>query len=120
MPAIQSHMKPSSYAWLAAYLAVLAAVVGGLLYGRQQALAVYGTAQEQTNWDAWREGATKMADEPGPVKRRAPKSAEPPALVLMRDYFIACAALSLVLSSVLFGTFMFFIRGAIHSPGPRH
>jgi hypothetical protein len=110
-------MKPSTYVWLAAYLAVLAAVVGGLFYGRQQALAVYGSNQAQTNWDAWRGDATKMAQQPGPVKRRAPKSAEPPALVLMRDHFVACAALSLVLSSVLFVTFMFFIRGALSASG---
>ena len=49
----------------------------------------------------------------GPVKRRVPKSAEPPALKLMRDHFGVCLGLSLVLSSVLFGTFMIFVRGAI-------
>ena len=112
-------MKPSLLVWLLAYLAMLALVLGGLWYGRSQALAVYGSNQAQTDWDAWRGDATKMAEQTGPVKRRAPKSAEPPALVLMRDHFLVCAALSLVLSSVLFATFMFFTRGALHSPTPR-
>jgi hypothetical protein len=53
------------------------------------------------------------------VKRREPKSAEPPALVLMRDHFAVCLSLAVVLSSVLFGTFMFFVRGALTSPGPK-
>jgi hypothetical protein len=60
-----------------------------------------------------------MAEQPSTVKRRAPKSAEPPALVLMRDYFAVCLALAIVLSTVLFGTFMFFVRGALQqNAGP--
>jgi hypothetical protein len=106
-------MSNANVAWLIAYLAMLALVIGGLWYGRSQALAVYGSNEAQTDWDAWRDDATQMAEQPGPVKRRAPKSAQPPALVLMRDHIVACAALSLVLSSVLFATFMFFVRGAI-------
>ena len=51
----------------------------------------------------------------GPVKRREPKSLEPPALVLMRDHFAVCLGLALLLSTVLFGTFMFFVRGALAS-----
>ena len=56
-----------------------------------------------------------MAEQPYPVKRRVPKSAEPPALVLMRDYFAVCLAIAVVLSSVLFGTFMVLVRGAMSS-----
>ena len=36
-----------------------------------------------------------------------------PALVLMRDYFGVCLAVAVVLSSVLFGTFMVMARGAM-------
>lgn len=112
-------MKPHNVAWLLAYLAVLALVVGGLIYGRSQALAIYGSEHAQADWDQWRARAKKMATQPGPVKRREPKSAEPPALVLMRDYFLVCSLLAVLLSSVLFATFMFFIRGAMSSPGSR-
>jgi hypothetical protein len=101
-----------SLAWLLAYLAILAIVIGGVFYGRAQALAIYGSQEAQTEWDAWREDAKKMTTGPGPVKRRAPKSIQPPALVLMRDYFNICLAGAVLLTSVLFGTFMVLIRGA--------
>jgi len=103
----------SSALWLAAYVAMIAGVVGGMLHLRAEAMAVYGTAEAQAEWDAWREDATKMAEQPSVVKRRAPKSAQPPALVLMRDHFAVCLSLAIVLSTVLFGTFMMFVRGAM-------
>jgi hypothetical protein len=59
-----------------------------------------------------------MAQGAGPVKRRVPGSLEPPALVLMRDHFAVCLGFALLLSTVLFGTFMFFVRGAMWSGGP--
>jgi hypothetical protein len=102
--------------WLLAYFAVMGLVVGGLVYGRGQALATYGDSQAQNDWDAWRADAKEMALGAGPVKRREPKSPQPPALVLMRDHFAACVALALLLSSVLFITFMFFLRGAYLAP----
>jgi hypothetical protein len=103
--------------WLLAYLAVMALVAAGLFYGRGQSVASYGTAAAQTEWDEWRSDAKDMAMGAGPVKRREPKSPEPPALVLMRDHFAACLGLALLLSTVLFGTFMVFIRGALGSGG---
>jgi hypothetical protein len=99
--------------WLLAYFAMLAAVAGGMFYGRAQAVAVYGSGDAQTEWNAWRDDARNMVGSAGPVKRREPQSAEPPALVLMRDHFGACLGLSLVLSSVLCGTFMVLVRGAL-------
>jgi hypothetical protein len=98
---------------LLAYMALLSLVVGGLAYGRSQALSIYGSKEAQNEWDTWREDAKQMASEAGPVRRRVPKSAEPPALVLMRDYFVICLGLAVVLSSILFATFMFFVRGAM-------
>lgn len=111
--------RPEALAWLLAYVVLLTLVIGGAFYGRRQALTIYGTPSEQRHWDQWRGDAKKMAEQPGPVKRREPKSTEPPALVLMRDHFGVCLALAALLSSVLFGTFMFFLRGALSSPGPR-
>jgi hypothetical protein len=113
-----SHPFRFSLTWLLAYIAVMALVLGSLIYGRSQALATYGNAEAQSEWDAWREDAKAMAAGSGPVKRRAPKSAEPPALVLVRDHFAACVGLALLLSSVLFGTFMFFIRGVLTTSTP--
>jgi hypothetical protein len=105
-----------SVLWLAAYLSMLAIVAAGVVRGRSAALAVYGTPQAQTQWDAWRTETKKLAEQPGVVKRREAKSVEPPALVLMRDYFVVCLAGALLLSSILFATFMVFIRGAMSAP----
>jgi hypothetical protein len=112
-----TNLFPFSLGWLLGYLAAMALVIGGLVYSRQQALATYGSEAAQTEWDTWRSDAKDMALGAGPVKRREPKSPEPPALVLMRDHFAACLGLALVLSTVLFGTFMFFVRGAMGSSG---
>lgn len=99
--------------WLLIYLAILAAVAGAMFWVRGSALAVYGTPAAQAEWDTWREDAKQLAEDTGPVKRRFPKSAQPPALVLMRDHFAVCLGLALVLSTVLFGTLMLFVRGAL-------
>ena len=111
----------ASFVWLLAYLVFLALIAGGVYYGRSRALAIYGSGEAQAEWDTWRADAKKMAEAPHPVKRRIPGSAEPPALVLMRDYFAICLGGSLVLSTVLFGTFMVLVRGAlttVHSRPP--
>ena len=102
--------------WLALYVALLAAVIVGLVYARNRVMTAYDTDQARSEWDEWREDATEQAEGKGPVKRRAPKSAEPPALVLMRDYFAVCLVIAVALSSVLFGTFVLFIRGAMNTP----
>jgi hypothetical protein len=109
----------STLPWFLAYLLLMGLVIGGVFYARSQALAIYGSNEAQAQWDLWRDEAKKMADQPSPVKRRAPESAQPPALVLMRDHFAVCLGLSLVLSTVLFATFMFFLRGALQSNPPR-
>jgi hypothetical protein len=93
------------------FLTMIAAVIGGLFVARRQAFVVYGDRAAQTEWDAWREDAKELSKGTGPVARRAPKSASPPALVLMRDYFGVCLILSVLLSSVLFATTLAFIRG---------
>jgi hypothetical protein len=108
-PANLSHIN---LAWFIAYLLFLALIGGGVFYGRSRALAIYGSGEAQAQWDTWRADAKKMAEAPHPVKRRIPGSAEPPALVLMRDYFAICLGGALVLSTVLFGTFMILVRGA--------
>lgn len=106
----------ASIGWLLAYFAVIALVIGGVNYMRSVATTIYGTAQAQTEWDEWREDVKELEKQPYPVKRRVPKSVEPPALVLMRDYFGVCLAVAVVLTSVLFGTFMVLARGAMSNP----
>lgn len=109
----------SHLAWLVGYVATIALVTAGVYYGRQQAVAVYGSGQAQQDWDAWRSDAKKMSEQRNQVQRRAPKSTEPPALVLMRDHFAVCLTIAIVLSTVLFGTFMLLVQGAARDTSTR-
>jgi hypothetical protein len=103
-----------SLAWLLAYITAMALVCGGMVYGRWAALQTYGTEEAHRDWTGWRiDTADEQATGTAPVKRKLPKSDEPPGLVLMRDHFAVCLGGSLLLSSVLFGAFMIFIRGAL-------
>ena len=111
------NLSRASLFWLLAYLLFLGVIAGGVFHGRSRALAIYGSGEAQSEWDTWRAEAKKMAEDPITVKRRIPKSGEPPALVLMRDYFAICLGGSLLLSTVLFGTFMVLIRGAFSDSG---
>jgi hypothetical protein len=113
-----SEMRPNRIplAWLLGYVVVIACVLGGLIYARQLALSTYGSQVAQEEWDAWRDDAKKMASSDGPVRRRMPKSVEPPALVLMRDYFLVCMTIALVLCTVLYGTIVLLVRGIAGTP----
>jgi hypothetical protein len=109
-----------SLAWLLAYVATMALVCAGLAYGRANLLAAYGSEEAFSDWNMWRfEVAVEQGMGKPSVQRRIPKSEEPPALVLMRDYFPACLGLALLLSTVLFGTFAFFVRGALQHTAAR-
>jgi hypothetical protein len=106
-----------SILWLMAYCALMATIVGVMVRVRSAAMQSFGTAGAQAEWNTWRADAQEMSEGKGPVRRRPPKSAEPPALVLMRDHFGICLALALLLSSLLYGTAMFFLRGIASSGG---
>ena len=96
------------------YLACIALVTIGLFRARDSMVERYGTDFAQTNWQQWRDAA----GERGPVARDEPKSDLPPAFVLMQDHFNACLAFSLLMTSSLFATLAFLIRGAFFYEQP--
>jgi len=97
--------------WMPLYLGLVAGVGAGMWYGRQKALDLYGTPAAEKEWRDWVE-ATRKHEGEGPVKRRVPESPQPPALILMKDYFGVCLAGALLLSSALYWTFAFMLQGA--------
>jgi len=101
--------------WFGLYLGMLGAITCGLRTYRAWATREFASMEAAEDWQKWRSDAAKL-NERGPVTRRAPMSTEPPALVLMRDHFAACLGISLLLSSMLFLTFMVAIRGALRQP----
>lgn len=104
--------------WLTLLIAMLAAVAGGMFHVRNSVLQLEG-AESQQDWEEWREAVKAGQADKGPVQRRIPKSQEPPSLVLLRDHFAVCLTIALVLSSVLFSTFVLFARGVMNSPAPQ-
>lgn len=108
--------------WLVCYLALMGLGMWELHRAHQWALASFDSTSEegkerQADWEKWRKEAEEQADGKGPVKRRIPKSTEPPTLVLLRDYYGMCLTAFLLFGSVLYGTFVFFVRGIFSSPG---
>lgn len=102
--------------WLAAYLAAMAAVTGSLAYVRRQTVARLGTAQARADWQVWKAETEKQANSPGPVRRRKVRSDEPPALVLLRDYFGTLAAAAWTLGACCFLFLMMVVRGMRKTP----
>lgn len=115
---MQKQFRRLDLFWVVGYLALLAGVSYGLFWGKNWATREFGTSELKADWERWRQDVASQEDSQQPVKRRVPKSVEPPALVLMRDYFGICFVGSILLSSVLYGAFVFMLRGALLSPGP--
>ncbi|MBW3595757.1 MAG: hypothetical protein KY475_00615 [Planctomycetes bacterium] len=110
-------MSRSAAVWLILYIAWMSLLVGGLIAGRQAVLQAYSGAEAKAEWDEFRRDMAKLSEE-GPVKRRAPKSPEPPALRLMRDYFGVCLTATIVFGSLLFAMLAGAGRGAFSQDVP--
>jgi hypothetical protein len=99
--------------WFPLYLLALGCLIAALLFARQQALSVYGTDVAREEWQEWVKEAREQEEGEGPIRRRAPKTDTPPALILMRDYFVTTLAGSVVLCSAVYWSFAFLLNGAL-------
>jgi hypothetical protein len=108
-------LSPCLFAWLACYTLLITLVIWSLLSARQWALAELATPRSIGNWQVWREDVREQQSQAGPVRRRVPKSAEPPALVLLRDYFGVSLVGAIVFSTVLFWIVAWFVTGIFTS-----
>jgi len=75
---------------IAGYFALIGLVVWGMNAWRESVVTNLSTPQAQVAWNEWRAEAAHDDGIHSPVQRVAPKSPEPPMLVLLRDYFAAC------------------------------
>ncbi len=105
-------MNRTTY-WVLAYGLCMTAVVGGMFVARSRSLATFGNADAEAAWQDWREDVRDAIPTSGTTQRRIPKSEEPPALVLMRDYFAACTFFAVVMSSALFLTTAIVVKGVM-------
>jgi hypothetical protein len=103
--------------WSAAcYLLIVAGVIWSLFSARSWALSDLATPESTAEWEAWRADVRAQQDQPTPVRRAVPKSAEPPALVLMRDYFGVSITGAILFSSVLFWICAWLLHGMLTAP----
>lgn len=100
----------------AGYLLLMVAIVLGLVQGRRWAQSTLSSAKAQDDWQRFRNDVETQVESDSPVRRRVPKSTEPPGLVLMRDHFATCTTISLVLSTMLYAALAFLAYGAFASP----
>lgn len=97
------------------YVLVMAVLAFGLIRARHWVRTSMSDAIAQDDWQTYRADVVTM-NEAGSVHRRVPRSIEPPAVVLMRDYFRECAAISVMLSTALYATFVLFVVGVRRRP----
>ena len=101
---------------LLAWLAALVAPPVLLARWRATRLAELADPAVQANWTAFRDAMRTQTDRSGPVQRKVPKSAEPPELVWLRDYFWLAVAAWLVLGGVLGGFLALIVLGVASGP----
>lgn len=101
--------------WGLSYVALVVAVAGTMFWLRKNVLAQYGAPQSIADWQSWRADVEREKENPGPVERRVPKSMEPPALVLMRDYFGVSLTGAVFFTSLLYAVICWLVIGALAS-----
>jgi len=102
--------------WIVALLILIlgeVALVSWLRDSRQTWIDNNSTPAVQASWEEWRADAAKQtgAAGTGPVKRKMPKSSEPPFVVLLRDHFGVVQAAAVVFSAVMYLFALILIRG---------
>lgn len=113
--ALPVSLSPSLLVLVAGYVLLLGAILWSLIAARKWALAELATPESIRQWEAWREDVWQQDQRPGPVRRRVPKSAEPPALVLMRDYFAVSLVGAVLFMTLLYWVVAWFVYGILHS-----
>lgn len=101
---------------VAGWLMAVIAPPAGLAWWRSGRLAELADPAVQAEWDTFRAAMRQESDRSGPVQRKVPKSAEPPELVWLRDYFWLAVAAWVVLGGTL-GGFLAIIVLGVAGPG---
>jgi hypothetical protein len=88
--------------------------MAAMFWLRHSAVSQLASPKSIADWQAWRKDVSEQQAGPKAVERRVPKSAEPPALVLTRDYFAVLAVGAVVFSSMLYWVITWFVFGIVH------
>jgi hypothetical protein len=98
---------------VAIWLAALIVPPVMLLRVRADWLEQLDRPEAQSQWDAFRRDMRQQSDREGPVQRKVPKSAEPPARVWLRDYFQLAVVAWVLFMGVLGGFFSLLVVGVL-------
>lgn len=101
--------------WISGYAVLVVGIVAVMFWQQQKVMREYSTQAALAAWNVWCEDVQKEQANPGPVTRRVPKSIEPPALVLMRDYFGVSLVGAVFFTSILFWIIVWFVAGVLRS-----
>ena len=106
----------SIWLWLAGWLLLLALLTAGLVVTQRRVVESLDRPEAKAQWQLWKQEAerqTKLGA--GPVQRKAPRTNEPPALILMRDHFTAVWGCAALLASCLYAFLATALRGAVRT-----
>jgi hypothetical protein len=104
---------------VAIWLAALIVPPVMLLRVRADWLEQLDRPEAQSHWDAFRHDMRQQSDREGPVQRKVPKSAEPPARVWLRDYFRLAVVAWVLFVGVLGGFFSLLVAGVLRGAAGR-
>ncbi len=110
--------RPANWFWLwtAVYAVLLMGVIWTMFSTRRWALSELANPKAIGQWEEWREDVRQQQVQSSPVQRRVPKSAEPPTLVLLRDYFVVSLVGAVLFSSLLYFVIAWFVTGILNTP----
>lgn len=102
-----------------AWLALVAIPPVVFMGWRETRLADVSGPAAQEEWDAFRAEMREQSGERGPVKRKVPRSPEPPERVWLRDYPEAIVVAWVTFVGLLGAAMWFLLRGALGVAPPR-
>ena len=111
--------RVATTAVVAVWLAALIVPPVMLLRARADWLEQLDRPEAQSQWDAFRRDMREQSDRDGPVQRKVPKSAEPPARVWLRDYFRLAVVAWMLFVGVLGGFFSLLVAGVLRGAAGR-
>ncbi|MFM9058725.1 MAG: hypothetical protein ACKOSQ_06355 [Planctomycetaceae bacterium] len=103
----------------ACWLAVVAVPPVLFLRWRGARLAEVSSPAAQADWDRFRDDMREQSGDHGPVRRKVPRSAEPPERIWLRDYPHVVVAAWVIFVGLLGGIIAAMLRGAAGGVAPR-
>lgn len=98
------------------WIATVALPPAAFLRWRHARLAELAVPAVQEDWDRFRADMRAQSDGSGPVRRKVPKSAEPPEKIWLRDYPVAVVAAWVTFAGLLGAVYGMLLLGALHRP----